>query len=111
MIVLLISHHINALISMILFVLFDGQADVLGHIYRCAISPLYDLLIQSVGFQVDPYAAIVLAEEYAFFQTELHQVLAQQVSIALIIYLIEVTADALVCLVKAGIYPAVHGLP
>ncbi len=61
--------------------------------------------------EVGPYRAVVLAVHNAFFKTFEHLFLAFEVGLRLVIYLVEVHAHTLVCLVETGVYPVVHHFP
>ena len=68
-------------------------------------------MVESVGSEVGPYGAVVLAVHESFFESFEDFFLAFEVCLALVVYLVEVNAHALVGLVESGINPFVHALP
>ena len=111
MVVLLVAHHVDHLVDGEVIEAHFGCTDVLGHVDACAVGAEQQLLVQAVLGEVGPHAAVVLAEEEALGQTFLHLLLAHEISVGLVVYLVEAHAQCLVGLVETGIDPVVHLLP
>ncbi len=110
-VVLLVAHHVYHAVDVVVVETLFGGADVLRHVYRGAVGAEQQLLVEAVGAQVGPYRAVLAAVEHAFFESFEHFLLAVEVCLRLVVYLVESHSHALVSLVETGIYPAVHLFP
>ena len=110
-VVLLIAHHVDHLVDGEVLIAQLGRADVLRHIDRCAVGADEQLLVEAVVAQVGPHAAVLLAEEEALLQAFLHELLAHEICVALVVYLVKSHTEGAVGLVKSGVDPLVHLAP
>ncbi len=110
-IVLLVAHHIHHFVNGEVAETEFGGADVLSHVDRSAVRAEQQLVVQSLGRQVGPDGTVLPAVHLAFLQALQHQLLALQVGLRLIVYLVEVHAHLAVCLVETGVNPRVHRFP
>ena len=110
-IVLLVAHHIDVGIEMVLRKAALGSAQVLGDVHRSAVGTLHYLPVQAVPGEVAPYGTVRVLDEDSHFQALLHEFLAEEVGIVLVIDLVEAYAQGLVGLVEAIEYPGVHHRP
>ena len=110
-IVLLITYNIDNAVQGILLETLQRRSEVLRHIYRCAIATKQQLLVESIAFEVNPYRAIIFAEEDTLCQTLLDKSLAENIGLRLVVNLIEINAESLVGYIETIINPAVHLLP
>ena len=105
MIVLLVAHNIYHLVDRIVVEAHLCRTDVLSHIHRCAVRAEQQLLVEALVREVGPYAVVVLAEEESLLESFLHLCLSLQISLRLIVYLVEAYAKSLVSLVESGVNP------
>ena len=110
-VVLLVAHHVDHLVDGVVLEAQLGGTDILCHVYRCAVATEQELMVEALTGEVGPYRAILLAEEETLLQTLHHLLLTFEVGLRFVVYLVEVYAHHLVCLVESGIYPLVHHLP
>ena len=110
-IVLLVAHHIYHFVDGEVAITQLCRAYVLSHVHRRAVFAQQQLLVEAVLLQVGPYGAILAPVHLALFQALEHQLLAFQIRLALVVYLVEAHAETFVSLIEALIYPSIHGLP
>ena len=110
-VVLLVPDDVDHLVDGEVVEAHLGRTDVLRHVDRRTVLSQQELLVQPLFGKVGPYGVVVLAEEQSFLQTFFHLLLADKVSVRLIVDLVEAHAQCLVGLVETGIHPAVHLLP
>ena len=110
-VVLLIAHHVDHLVDGIVLIAELCRTDVLSHIHRSAIAAEQKLMVESVTGEVCPHRAIIATIHNALFETFKHLLLSFQISVALVVYLIEIHTQTLVSLIKSGIYPLIHHAP
>ncbi len=111
MIVLLVADDIDHLVDGIIAEAEFGCADVLGHVDRRSVAAEQQLVVEAVAGEVGPDGTVVLAVEHTFFKPFEHLLLAFEVGVGLVIYLVEVDAHARIGLIESVIDPGVHGLP
>ena len=111
MVVLLVAHYVDHLVDGEVVEAHLGCADVLGHVDAGAVGTEQELLVEALAGEVGPNRVVVLAEEEALGKTFLHLLLAYEIGVRLIVYLVEAYAESLVGLVESGIYPVVHLFP
>ena len=111
MVVLLISNDIYMLVKTILCETLFCSTKVLGHVDRSTVATKKKLSVKPVSSKIAPYRAILLSLKNTCFKTFLHKSLSEKISLRLIISPVEADAEIAVCLVKALVYPSVHGLP
>ena len=111
MVVLLVTYDIDNAVQRILLETLQRRSEVLRHIYRCTIATKQQLLVESIAFEVNPYRAVLFAEEYALRQALLDKSLAENIGLRLVVNLIEINAESLVGYIETIIYPTVHLLP
>ena len=110
-IVLLVAHHVDHLVNGIVGETLFGRTDVLRHVDRRTVSTEQQLVVEAFARQVGPHGAVFLAVEKTFLQSFEHFLLAFQVCVRFVVYLVEADTHHLVSLVEAGIYPVIHLLP
>ena len=111
MVVLLVAHHIYVTVEFVLCETLLCGAEVLGHIHRGAVAAEQQFAVEPVGGEVAPHATVGILHEDAHVESLLHQALAQQIGVVLVVNLVETDAQGLVGFVEAGEHPAVHHLP
>ena len=111
MVVLLVAHDVYHLINGVVIEAHLGGADVLRHVDRRAVRAEQQFLVEALVSEVCPHAAVLLAEEKSLFEAFLHLGLTFQISLRLVVYLVEANAERLVRLVETGVHPRVHLLP
>ena len=111
MVVLLVAHDIYHVVELVLLEAAKCRAKVLCHIYRRAIATKEKLLVKTISLKVNPYRVVLLTEEYTLLEAILHEALAKEICLRLVVYLVKVHAHGLVCHIEALVYPAVHPLP
>ena len=111
MVVLLVANDIDHLVNGIVLETHLGSTDVLRHIYRCAVATQQQFLVQTFVGQVSPYRVVLVALKETLGESLFHLGFTLQVSLTLVIYLVEGNAHLLVGLVETGIHPVVHLLP
>ena len=110
-IVLLVAHHVDHLVDGIVGETLFGRTDVLRHVDRRTVSTEQQLVVEAFAREVGPHGTVFLAVEKTFLQSFEHFLLAFQVCVRFVVYLVEADAHHLVSFVEAGIYPVVHLLP
>ena len=110
-VVLLVAHHIDHIVEVVLFKTTIGRSQILRHVDRRAVAAQQQFLIQSVGREVDPDRPVLLAEKDPHVQPLLHDVLTQQIGLRLVINLVEIDSQRLVGNIETVVYPTVHHLP
>ena len=111
MVVLLVAHHIYVTVEFVLCETLLCGAEVLRHINGGAVAAEQQFAVEAVGGEVAPHAAVGILHEDAHVEPLLHQALAQQIGVVLVIDLVEADSQGLVGFVEAGEHPAVHHLP
>ena len=110
-VVLLIADHVDHLVYLEVLEAELCRADVLRHVHARAVGAQEQFLVESLGGEVGPDGAVGLAEEDAALEALFHLLLALEVGVALVVYLVEAHAEGLVGLVEAGVDPLVHAAP
>ena len=110
-VVLFVTHYIDHFVDGIVRETLFGSTDILSHVDRRTVGTEQQLVVEAFACQVGPYGTVFLAVEKSFLQSFEHFLLAFQIGIRLVIYLVEADTHQLVSLVKSGIYPVVHLLP
>ena len=110
-VVLFVAHHVDHLVDGEVVEAHGGSADVLRHVDAGAVGAEQQFLVETFLGEVSPHAVVVLAEEESFLQSFLHLLLAHEISVGLVVYLVECHAERLVGFVESGIHPVVHLLP
>ena len=110
-VVLLIAHHVDHLVDGIVLIAEFCSTDILSHIHRSAIAAEQKLMVESVTGEVGPHRAIFAAIHDALIESFEHLLLTFKISVALVVYLIEINAKTLVGLIKSGINPLIHHAP
>ena len=110
-IVLLVAHHVDDLVEVILVVALLGRTQVLGHVDRSAVLAEQQFLVQAVCSQVAPHAAVVAAVEHTFLKALFHKGFAILIGLGFVVDAVERNAEAAVGLVETGVDPAVHLFP
>ena len=111
MVILFVAHHINHLIDGEIFETQLGRTDVLRHIHRCPVAAQQQFVVEPLCRQVGPYRAVLFPIHDTLFQSFEHFLFPFEIGLRLVIYLIEVHAQATIRLVESGIDPVVHHLP
>ena len=111
MVILLVAHHVYVAVEFISCEALLRRAEVLSHVDRGAVAAKQEFAVESVGCEVAPYAAVGILNEDTHVESLLHQALAEQIGIVLIVNLVETDSKGLVGLVEAGEDPAVHHFP
>ena len=68
-VVLLVTYNVCDAVEVVLLKTLKRSTQILGHIYRCAVTTKKKLLIKAVCSKVNPYRTILLAEEDALLKT------------------------------------------
>ena len=110
-IVLLVANDVNHLVDGIVSEAHLCSTDVLCHVNAGAVGTEEQLLVESLVGKVSPYRVVRLAEEESLGESFLHLLLSYEVSVRLIVDLVEAYAECLVCLVETSVHPVVHLLP
>ena len=111
MVILFVAHHINHLIDGEIFETQLGRTDVLRHVHRCSVATQQQFVVEPLCRQVGPYRAVFFPIHDTLFQSFEHFLFPFEIGLRLVIYLIEVHAQATIRLVESGIDPVVHHLP
>ena len=111
MIVLLIAYDINHLVDGKILITEFGGTDILCHIYRSAVAAQKQLVVKTGIGKVGPYRAVILPVHDALVKSFEHFLLALEIGIALVVYLVEVHAETLVGSIEACIDPIIHHFP
>ena len=110
-IVLLVAHHVNHLVDGEILESHLGCTDILGHIHGGAVGAQKQFLVKTFIGQVCPYTVVLMTLEETLGETFLNLSLALEISLRLIVNLVEAHTESFVCLVESGIHPVVHLLP
>ena len=89
MVVLLVAHHIDMRVQMILGEAPLGSAEVLRDIDRSAVGTEHELAVQAVGSEVAPHGTVGVTDKSAILQALLYQLLTKKVGIMLVVNLVE----------------------
>ena len=79
--------------------------EILGDIDGRAVGAQQQLAVEAVGGEVAPYRTVGVTLEHAHVEAALHELLAEQVGVMLVIGLVESDAEGLVGLVEAVEHP------
>ena len=111
MILLFIAYDIDHLINGVLVEAHLRRTDILRDVYRSTIRAEEDLAVKAFVCEVGPNGAVRVLDELAFLQPTQDFFLTEEVSLRLVVDLVEANAHALVGLVEASIDPGVHRAP
>ena len=104
-VVLLVADHVDMGVEAVFLEPLLGRAEVLGDIDRGAVGTQQQLAVEAVGGEVAPHGAVGVALEHAHVEAALHQFLAEQIGVVLIVCLVERNAERLVGLLEAVEHP------
>ena len=110
-VVLLVADDVDHVVELVVLETAERGAEVLRHIYGGAVAAQQQFLVEPVGREVDPHRIVVATVEDAFLEPLLDERLAQQISLRLVVDLVEIDAQRLVSDVETLVDPTVHGLP
>ena len=110
-VVLLVTDHIDMGVEAVFLEPLLSGAEILGDIDRSSVGAKQQLAVEAVGGQVAPHRTVGITLEHALVESALHEFLAEQIGVMLIIGLVEGYAESLVGLVEAGEHPGVHLFP
>ena len=110
-IVLLVAHHIDHLVDGVVVEAHLSGADVLCHIHAGTVGAEQQFLVEALVGEISPHAVVGLAEEESLLKAFLHLVLALEISVRLVVDLVEAHAECLVGLIETSVDPVVHLLP
>ena len=111
MVVLLVTDDIDMGVKTVLGEAAFRRAEVLGDVDRSSVGTEDELAVEAVCSQVAPYGAVRVTDKRSILQSFLYKLLTQQVSVMLVIDLVERDTQSLVGLVEPVEYPAVHHGP